>query len=360
MPRTIDGGMRIFCEMLAQHKENGESVFSGADAFKLYDTYGFPIDLTVEMARRGGHGGRPRSLPEAHAGAEGPRHERHARPWATSAGPASTSVRIFPTTAVRRAMTKTRREGTVLAIVAEDELPQRDRRRRRGYRGARPDDDVRRDGRSGRRPRHDHQARTACSSVTDVQKNKGGKFMHYGHRSASGTIKLGDACNDRASTRSAAAPSAALTTATHLLQAALTARARRPLPSGRFSGGAGSPALRLHALLRRDAGGAGEGRSSWSARWCCDGEPTSRRWSCRSRRHKKLGATALFGEKYGDDRARRQDGRGFRWSSAAARIWTTPPRSARSASLSEASVASGVRRIEAYHRQGGPATRWSR
>ena len=32
--RTIDGGMRIFSEMLAQHKENNESVFSGADAFK--------------------------------------------------------------------------------------------------------------------------------------------------------------------------------------------------------------------------------------------------------------------------------------------------------------------------------------
>ena len=47
--RTIDGGMRIFAEMLAEHKSRGEKQFSGADAFKLYDTYGFPIDLTVEM-----------------------------------------------------------------------------------------------------------------------------------------------------------------------------------------------------------------------------------------------------------------------------------------------------------------------
>ena len=47
--RTIDGGMRIFGEMLAEHKAKGEKAFSGADAFKLYDTYGFPIDLTIEM-----------------------------------------------------------------------------------------------------------------------------------------------------------------------------------------------------------------------------------------------------------------------------------------------------------------------
>ena len=47
--RTIDIGMRIFGEKLAAHKETGEKVFSGADAFLLSDTYGFPIDLTVEM-----------------------------------------------------------------------------------------------------------------------------------------------------------------------------------------------------------------------------------------------------------------------------------------------------------------------
>ena len=47
--RTIDTGMRIYGEKLAEHKAKGETVFSGADAFLLSDTYGFPIDLTVEM-----------------------------------------------------------------------------------------------------------------------------------------------------------------------------------------------------------------------------------------------------------------------------------------------------------------------
>ncbi len=52
--KTIDGGMKIYGEMLAAHKAAGETVFSGADAFRLYDTFGFPIDLTIEMAEEEG------------------------------------------------------------------------------------------------------------------------------------------------------------------------------------------------------------------------------------------------------------------------------------------------------------------
>ena len=32
-------------------KAKGETQFAGSDAFKLYDTYGFPVDLTEEMVR---------------------------------------------------------------------------------------------------------------------------------------------------------------------------------------------------------------------------------------------------------------------------------------------------------------------
>ena len=52
--KTLDGGLKIFSEMLEAHKEKGESVFSGEDAFKLSDTYGFPLDLTVDMAEEAG------------------------------------------------------------------------------------------------------------------------------------------------------------------------------------------------------------------------------------------------------------------------------------------------------------------
>ena len=47
--KTIDTGMAIYNTKLAEHKAAGKTVFSGADAFLLAATYGFPIDLTVEM-----------------------------------------------------------------------------------------------------------------------------------------------------------------------------------------------------------------------------------------------------------------------------------------------------------------------
>ena len=47
--KTIDTGMAIFNTKMAEHKAESKTVFSGADAFLLADTYGFPIDLTEEM-----------------------------------------------------------------------------------------------------------------------------------------------------------------------------------------------------------------------------------------------------------------------------------------------------------------------
>lgn len=52
--KTIDAGMKIVSEMLDTHKKNGDTIFSGSDAFKLYDTYGFPVDLTAEIAQEQG------------------------------------------------------------------------------------------------------------------------------------------------------------------------------------------------------------------------------------------------------------------------------------------------------------------
>ena len=47
--RTIDQGLAILNDMEKKLVSQGSTVLSGADAFKLYDTYGFPMDLTLEI-----------------------------------------------------------------------------------------------------------------------------------------------------------------------------------------------------------------------------------------------------------------------------------------------------------------------
>ena len=51
---TLDSGMRIFDEVAARSDAGSSGVIPGADAFRLYDTYGFPFDLTADMARERG------------------------------------------------------------------------------------------------------------------------------------------------------------------------------------------------------------------------------------------------------------------------------------------------------------------
>lgn len=48
--RTIDAGSGHLDHLLAQLKEAGKDTLEGKDIFKLYDTYGFPVELTEEMA----------------------------------------------------------------------------------------------------------------------------------------------------------------------------------------------------------------------------------------------------------------------------------------------------------------------
>lgn len=47
--KTLDQGMKILAEMIAKTKAEGKTVLSGSDAFRLYDTYGFPLDLTTDV-----------------------------------------------------------------------------------------------------------------------------------------------------------------------------------------------------------------------------------------------------------------------------------------------------------------------
>jgi len=53
--KTIDQGLSILADMEAEMKEAGVTVLSGENVFKLYDTYGFPIDLTKEILEEKGY-----------------------------------------------------------------------------------------------------------------------------------------------------------------------------------------------------------------------------------------------------------------------------------------------------------------
>ena len=52
--RTLVAGSKLFDDAAAATRSAGKSTLSGSDAFTLHDTYGFPIDLTLEMASEAG------------------------------------------------------------------------------------------------------------------------------------------------------------------------------------------------------------------------------------------------------------------------------------------------------------------
>ncbi len=52
--KTIDQGLNILSDMMEAMKKEGKTVLSGENTFKLYDTYGFPMDLTIEILEEKG------------------------------------------------------------------------------------------------------------------------------------------------------------------------------------------------------------------------------------------------------------------------------------------------------------------
>lgn len=51
---TLNDGLAILSEVIKKEKEKGSTTIPGSDAFRLYDTYGFPIELTEEYAEEAG------------------------------------------------------------------------------------------------------------------------------------------------------------------------------------------------------------------------------------------------------------------------------------------------------------------
>ena len=336
--RTIDSGMKIFAELLAEHKAKGESVFSGADAFKLYDTYGFPIDLTIEMCADEDMSVDEKSF---HQLMEEQRvRARKAREALGDLGWAGVEFgKSIPDTEFV-GYDRVETEAKILAIVADGESRDEisggdaiivlDKTTMYAEMGGQVADHgiIRADG--------------AEFMVNNVLKNKGGKFMHYG-KLESGTLSVGQRVTLRYCEKRRAAVSRAHS-ATHLLQRAL----RDVLGEHVHQAGSlvESDFLRFDFThfsavtpeqLRQVEDMVNE---AILAGYDID----VREMSIDEAR--KTGATALFGEKYGDT-VRVVDMGGYSVELCGGTHLSNTAKVGAFHISSEGSVASGVRRIEA-------------
>ena len=339
--KTIDGGMKIFAELLAEHKAKGETVFAGKDAFKLYDTYGFPVDLTEEMVQDEGM-----TLDRAGFDAEMEEQRVRARKAREALGDLGWSGVEFgkevPATHFD-GYDKTELSGVkVVAIVAEEQLvdeiiP--------GVEAIVVLDTTPFYAEMGGQVA-DHGVLTAegmSYTVTDVQKNKGGKYMHYG-KLTQGSLKVGDTVTATIDTERRHAIMRAHT-ATHLLDKAL----RTVLGDHVHQAGSLVEPDRLRFDFTHFSAMTPEELAQVSAMvneavlsgYGVDTEELP------IEEAKKKGAIALFGEKYGDIVRVVDMGEGYSVEFCGG---THLPNTAMVGVFhisSEFSVASGVRRIEA-------------
>ena len=338
--KTIDGGMKIFDQLLAEHKEKGETTFSGADAFKLYDTYGFPIDLTIEMVEDAGM-----TLDRSAFDQEMQEQKTRAREARKALGDLGWAGVEFgkdiPSTEFVGYDRDTVEDAKVVALVVEDELAEE---LMTGVDGIVVLDKTPFYAEMGGQVA-DHGVITcggAKFEVNNVQKNKGGKFMHYG-RLVSGSLAVGDTVT---ASIDAARRKAIMRahSATHLLDYAL----RTVLGDHAHQAGSLVEPDRLrYDFTHFSAVTADElvKISRLVSELVLDGMPVETK-EMPIAEAKKLGAIALFGEKYGDVvRVVNMGGKSVELCGG-----THVDNTAKVGPFritSESSVASGVRRIEA-------------
>ena len=217
--KTIDGGMKIFTELLNAHKEKGETVFSGADAFKLYDTYGFPIDLTVEMVEDEGMTLDRKAFD--HEMQEQKTRAREARKALGDLGWAGVEFgKDIPSTEFVGYDHDSVDDAKVVALVVEGEQAEA---MMSGVEGIIVLDKTPFYAEMGGQIGDTGVIRCgeAVFEVTDVQKNKGGKFMHTG-KVIHGSFQLGETVEASIDAERRMAIRRGHT-ATHLLDAALKA-----------------------------------------------------------------------------------------------------------------------------------------
>ncbi len=339
--KTIDGGLRIFGEMLAEHQAKGEKTFSGADAFKLYDTYGFPIDLTIEMA---GEQGMTVDEAEFHAQMEEQRQRaRKAREALGDLGWAGVEFgKDVPETQFLGYDHTVLEGAKVVALVVENEQAEE---LMPGVEGIVVLDKTPFYAEMGGQVA-DHGTITADGvsfTVTDVQKNKGGKYMHYG-KLTSGVLKVGDTVTAAIDTDRRNAVMRAHS-ATHLLDAAL----RKVLGDHVHQAGSLVEPDRIRFDFTHFSAMTAEELEKVAAEVndailagydiVTDELPIEEA--------KQRGAIALFGEKYGDVVRVVDMGHGYSVEFCGGTHLDNTAKAGLFHIKSEFSVASGVRRIEA-------------
>ncbi|MEQ2457391.1 alanine--tRNA ligase [Flavonifractor hominis] len=339
--RTIDGGMKIFSELLEEHKSKGETVFSGADAFKLYDTYGFPIDLTIEMVEEQGMSVDQAAFQKLMQ--EQKERARKAREALGDLGWAGVEFgKDVPETEFVGYANTAIDDAKVVALVVENEQAEE---LMPGVEGIVVLDKTPFYAEMGGQVA-DHGTITAGGAVftvTDVQKNKGGKYMHYG-KLAGGALKLGDTVSAAIDVKRRKAVMRAHS-ATHLLDKAL----RTVLGDHVHQAGSLVEEDRLRFDFTHFSALTAEELGQVSA---MVNEAVLEGYDVHTdvlpiEEAKKRGAIALFGEKYGDTVRVVDMGEGYSVEFCGGTHLDNTAKVGVFHIESEFSVASGVRRIEA-------------
>lgn len=338
--KTIDSGLVRLNDMIDTLKAEGKTELSGEDAFRLYDTYGFPVDLTIEILGEQGltlnRAAFDADMEAQRERARSARERQGGLGWVEGNRDFAADIKSQFTGYDHDCDT-----GKILAIAADGEAADSIGD---GMRGVLILDKTPFYAESGGQVADHGVIKTSDATfrVTDVQKTPDGKILHTGEM-IEGGMSVGDAVTAEICTVRRAAIRRAHSAA-HLLQAAL----RRVLGNHveqagslvepdrvrfdftHFSGMTAEEVARVEALVNEKI---------------LEGIPGVTR-EMRVDEAKKLGAMALFGEKYGDtvrvvsfgDYSLELCGGTHLDNTAKAGLFKI---------TSEASVAAGVRRIEA-------------
>ena len=336
--KTIDAGTAKLGGLIHKYKSNGEKTLSGADAFKLYDTYGFPPDLTVEILEESGMDADIASFKE-HMEEQRTR-ARKAREELGDLAWAGVELGLDNTPTAFTGFESESGKGRVLAIVTQGELSSS---MREGDEGIIVLDTTPFYAEKGGQSADFGTIGSddALFDVTGVQVSKGDKHMHYG-KMLKGALAVDDNVTATIDSLRRRAIMRAHS-ATHLLHEALrTVLGEHVQQAGslvepdklrfdftHFSALTKKELAEIEALVNEEIL---EGHNVTSDEMHID-------------EAKKLGAIALFGEKYSEDVRVVKMGDSIELCGGTHLDNTA--KTGAFAIISEFSVAAGVRRIEA-------------